>query len=277
MISSSLLRIFLLMLVFSASSARAFDHTHASWSTLLAKYVVVRADGGASAVNYAGFSVDRGKLQLYLQQLEQVGGPEFERFSKPEQMAFLINAYNAHTIELILTRYPKLESIKDLGSLVRSPWKKKFIKLLGRDLSLDDIEHAMLREPGAYDEPRIHFAVNCASVGCPMLRNEAFIAARLEHQLDDQTRRFLSDRSRNRYDSRTNTLQVSEIFSWYGDDFAQGHRGFERLEDLFARYASAMTTHPAARKRLEAGTVPIEFLEYDWSLNDAARRKATSD
>jgi hypothetical protein len=235
--------------------------------------VVVREDGNATAVNYAGFAADRAKLQLYLQQLERVAGAEFERYSKPEQMAFLINAYNAHTIELVLTRYPKLESIKDLGSLVRSPWKRKFIKLLGRELSLDDIEHTMLREPGVYDEPLVHFAVNCASVGCPMLRNEAYVAARLEQQLDDQTRRFLSDRARNRYDPGANTLQVSEIFSWYGDDFAQGNRGFERLADVFARYAGAMTADPAARKRLEARTVPIEFLEYDWSLNDAARRR----
>jgi hypothetical protein len=270
---SRLLRLFSLTLVFSASSASAFDHTHASWSMLLAKYVVVREDGNATAVNYVGFAADRTRLHLYLQQLEGVPAAKFERYSKPEQMAFLINAYNAHTIELVLTRYPKLESIKDLGSLVRSPWKRKFIKLLGRELSLDDIEHSMLREPGTYDEPRVHFAVNCASVGCPMLRNEAYVAARLDQQLDDQTRRFLSDRARNRYDPGANTLQVSAIFSWYGDDFARRNRGFGRLEDVFARYAAALTADPAARKRLEARTVRIEFLEYDWSLNDAARRR----
>lgn len=113
-------------------------------------------------------------------------------------MAFLINAYNAATVALILTRYPELDSIKELGSLLRSPWKRRFVDLLGARRSLDDIEHELLREAPDFAEPRIHFAVNCASLGCPALRPEAYEAERLEAQLADQTRRFLRDRSRNR-------------------------------------------------------------------------------
>ena len=106
--------------------------------------------------------------------------------------AFLINAYNAFTVELILTRYPKLASIGDLGSLLQNPWKLKFIKLLDTQMSLDNIEHDTLRARGRYDDPRVHFAVNCASIGCPMLREEGFVAERLDAQLDEQTGRFMS-------------------------------------------------------------------------------------
>jgi hypothetical protein len=182
-------------------------------------------------------------------------------------MAFLINAYNAFTVELILTRYPKLESIKDLGTLLSNPWKPKFIKLLGTEMSLDNIEHDTLRAKGRYDDPRIHFAVNCASVGCPMLREEAFVADRLEAQLDEQALRFMSDRSRNRYaDGR---LLLSKIFDWYGGDFKAGYKGISSLGAFAGRYANQLADAPADRERIRAGGVDIGFLDYDWKLNDA--------
>ena len=167
----------------------AFDHGHAAWTALLKKHVVLLDGGKASQVRYAGMAADRASLKAYLAQLSAVSPAAFEAFSKPQQMAFLINAYNAFTVELILTRYPKLASIRDLGSLLQSPWKPQFVKLLGTQMSLDNIEHDTLRARGRYDDPRIHFAVNCASVGCPMLREEAFVADRLDAQLDEQTRR----------------------------------------------------------------------------------------
>lgn len=111
-------------------------------------------------------------------------------------MAFLINAYNAYTVEWILTRYPNLKSIKDLGSFLQSPWQKKFFSLLGEERHLDWIEHEQL--PPLYSDPRVHAAVNCASIGRPALRNEAFTATRLEAQLEDGMQRFLADRTRNR-------------------------------------------------------------------------------
>jgi hypothetical protein len=100
---------------------------------------------------------------------------------------------------LILTKYPELESIKDLGSVFSSPWKKKFFSLLGQERSLDDIEHGMIRAPGAFDDPRIHAGVVCASIGCPMLRPEAFTPEKLDAQLDDGMKRFLADGTRNRH------------------------------------------------------------------------------
>jgi Protein of unknown function, DUF547 len=250
-----------------------FDHQHAAWNALLKKHVLPLRGGQASQVRYAGFAADRAALQGYLDTLSAVGDPAFKAYSKAQQQAFLINAYNAFTVELILTAYPKLESIKDLGNVLQSPWKPKRIALLGSRVSLDDIEHEMLRQRGRFDEPRVHFAVNCASIGCPPLREEAFTADRLDAQLEEQTRRFLADRSRNRYNPDHNQkrgrLEVSKIFDWYGDDFRRGFRGITSLRVFFARYADLLADAPADRERIRSASVDIGFLDYDWALNDA--------
>ena len=249
------------------AAAQAFDHSHAAWTALLKKHVVLLGGGKASQLRYAGMAAERAPLKAYTDSLSAVGSAAFNGFSKPQQMAFLINAYNAFTVELILTRYPQLASIRDLGSLLSSPWKPKFIKLLGTEMSLDNIEHDTLRAKGRYDDPRIHFAVNCASVGCPMLREEAFVAERLEAQLDEQALRFMSDRSRNRY--ADGKLELSKIFDWYGGDFKLGYKGIASLAAFAARYANQLADAPADRERIKAMTVDIAFLDYDWKLNDA--------
>ena len=254
------------------AAAQAFDHSHAAWAALLKKHVLLLRGGQASQLRYAGMAADKPALQGYLASLSAVDAASFAAFNKPQQMAFLINAYNAFTVALVLTRYPKLQSIKDLGSLLSSPWKPKWIALLGQTLSLDDIEHGRLRERGRYDDPRIHFAVNCASVGCPMLREEAFVAERLDTQLAEQTQRFLADRSRNRWDSPGSRLVVSKIFDWYGDDFKLGHQGIASLPAFFASHADLLADAPADRTRVRSAQVPIGFLDYDWALNDAPAR-----
>ena len=251
------------------AQSSAFDQTHAAWTALLRKHVRLVRGGQATQVAYAGFAADRARLKAYLDSLSAVGPAVFATWSKAERQAFLINAYNAFTVELILTRYPDLKSIKDLGGLLSSPWKPRWILLLGDKVSLDDIEHAMLRKRGDYDDPRVHFAVNCASIGCPALREEAFVAARLDAQLDEQTLRFMSDRTRNRYDARRGRLELSKIFDWYGEDFRLGHRGIASLPAFAARYAEQLADAPADRERIRAGLVDIVFADYDWSLNDA--------
>jgi hypothetical protein len=207
----------------SWAQATGFDHSHSAWTALLRKHVVLLGGGQASQLRYAGMAADRAALKAYLAQLSAVPAAAFDAFSKPQQMAFLINAYNAFTVELILTRYPQLESIRDLGGFLSKPWSIRNVPLLGRMMTLDEIEHDTLRARGRYDDPRIHFAVNCASVGCPMLREEAFVAERLDAQLEEQAARFMADRSRNRY--AAGKLEVSRIFDWYGKDFALGHKG----------------------------------------------------
>jgi hypothetical protein len=241
--------------------APAFDHQYSLWDRLLHQHVSWISKGTASQVDYAGLQKDRRMLNDYLQSLSAVSRSEFTGWSKPQQLAFLINAYNAFTVELILSKYPDLESIKDLGSFLSSPWKKEFFTLFGEPHHLDYIEHELIRALGVYNEPRIHFAVVCASIGCPALRDEAFTADKLNDQLEDSMRRFLGDRSRNRYDPNTGKLEVSKLFDWYGDDFGS-------LKSVLARYAELLADDPEQQQRIRNGTVEIEYLDYDWRLND---------
>ncbi len=255
------------LLALPAARAQTFDHSHAAFTALLKKHVVVVGSGKTTQMRYGGMAGDRAALKAYTDSLSAVSKGAFDGWSKSQQMAFLINAYNAFTIELILTKYPNLKSIKDLGSLLSSPWKPKFIKLLGTEMSLDDIEHNTLRAKGRYDDPRVHFAVNCASIGCPALREEAFTAERLEVQLEEQAARFFSDRSRNRFEA--GKLEVSKIFDWFGDDFKHGYKGINSLPQYLAKYADKLADAPADRDAVRGQKVPVSFLDYDWTLNDA--------
>lgn len=276
------MKIFLLALLLTAfpmiSTAQSFDHDHKAWSTLLKKHVVLIDGGKASQMRYAGLAQDRATLKSYLDTLSKVSAQEFTGWSKPQQMAFLINAYNAFTAEKILTRYPNIKSIWDFGKIFGNPFKDKFFTLLGREFTLDMIEHETLRKPGVYNEPRVHFAANCASVGCPMLREEAYVAERLDSQLEEQTRRFLSDRSRNRYSAADNTLEVSEIFKWFSEDWTSGYRGFDSKgpamqsrEQFFAKYAVLLADQPAQQQMIAERKAAIRHLDYDWALNDVRR------
>ena len=257
------------ILLTATQAAPAFDQSHAVWDALLKRHVVVAQNGNSSRVDYAALHADQSALQAYLYSLSSVTQPEFLGWTREQRLAFLINAYNAFTLKLVLTRYPDLKSIKDLGSLLQSPWKKAFFSLLGAERSLDDVEHGLIRAPGAFDEPRIHFAVNCASIGCPMLRGEAFVPERLDAQLEDSARRFLGDRSRNRYDPVSGKLEVSRIFDWYRADFEQGNRGTSSVPQFLARYADLLAEGAEARAAVRQGQAPIRHLDYDWSLNDA--------
>ncbi|PKO90763.1 MAG: DUF547 domain-containing protein [Betaproteobacteria bacterium HGW-Betaproteobacteria-10] len=261
-----------LLAVFALTSlsASAFDHDYREWNTLLAKHVKVAPDGNSSRVDYRGMATDQVQLKSWLKTVSAVPEAEYKQWPKAQRLAFLINGYNAWTVELVLSKYPDLKSIKDIGSVFQSPWKKKFIPLFGQEIALDDIEHGLIRAPGAFDDPRIHAAVVCASIGCPMLRAEAFMADKLDSQLEDGMRRFLADSSRNRFDPASGKLQVSKIFDWYGKDFEKGHQGFTSLKATFGRYAGQLARTPEAQERIRQGDYKLEFLDYDWRLNDNA-------
>ncbi|MEO8002284.1 MAG: DUF547 domain-containing protein [Arenimonas sp.] len=255
---------FITLLIISSPLQAAFDRTHGQWDALLKQHVQWNKTGTASSVDYAGFAKDRAKFEQYLKSLDVVSRQEYSQWPLNEQQAFLINAYNAHTVQLILTRYPKLESIKDLGSLFSSPWKREFFSLLGEKRSLDDVEHKLLRGDKRYQEPRIHFAVNCASIGCPALRDEAYTGAKLASQLEDQTIRFLSDSSRNRFDMKTGKYSVSRIFDWYQKDFDQYTGG---VKSFLIRYADKTEKYPAILSYIKNNNFTIDYFTYDWSLN----------
>jgi len=259
-----LLLLLLLSIATFSSQAASFDH--GSWDELLKKHVIAINHGVATQVDYGGLSRDRFQLKTYLRSLESVSKQTFNSWPKPDQLAFLINAYNAWTIELILTEYPELESIKDLGSWLKSPWDRRFIPLLGGTHSLDEIEHGMIRAESVYQEPRIHFAVNCASIGCPALATSAFSGDKLDVQLDEVTRSFLSDRSRNYLQGET--LNISKIFKWYRDDFERGWGGFHKLQQFLVAYQTSLGLSNRDIQRLNSADIEIEFLDYDWKLND---------
>ncbi|HET9651022.1 MAG TPA: DUF547 domain-containing protein [Usitatibacter sp.] len=258
-----------LLLLAASGTAAAFDHAYHVWDDLLKKHVKYVENGNASRVSYAGFLHDRAQLRGFLAEVQGVKRAEFDGWKKPEQEAFLINAYNAFTVEKILTRYPEIKSIRDFGTVFGNPWKDKFFTLFGQPAYLDMIEHEMLRKEGVYDEPRVHVAVVCASIGCPMLRNEAYRAEALDAQLEDAFRRFLSDHARNRYNPEKRRLEVSRIFEWYGKDFEKGFRGFTSVKAMLARYADLLAERAEDRELVRQQKADVHFLDYDWGLNDA--------
>ena len=216
------------------------------YGELLKKYV---KDG---KVDYAGFKTEEAKLDRYLENLAKV---DPARLSRNEQFAFYINVYNAWTIKLILSGYPGVASIKDLGSLIRSPWKKEIVRIEGEVLSLDHVEHEILRP--RYKDPRVHFAINCAAKSCPPLRPEPFNGIILDRQLDDSTRSFINDPKSYRLEN--NELYVSRIFKWFSEDFNGDVLGF------FLKYTTGNL-----KKELAANSdrIDVKYLPYDWSLND---------
>jgi len=202
-------------------------------------------------VDYAGFKRDEVRLDQYLAVLAKI---DPNTLSRSEQFAYYANAYNAWTIKLILTGYPGVESIKDLGSLFKSPWKKKFVELDGKVITLDNIEHDILRP--RFKDPRVHMAVNCASKGCPPLWNEPFTGSRLDDQLDAAARSFINNPGFNRLEG--NTLFVSKIFKWFREDFEDDVIGF------IEKYAEGQLK---ARIQANRALLEVEYLDYDWSLN----------
>jgi Protein of unknown function, DUF547 len=257
----------LLLFVAAFAQAQGFDHGYAAWDGLVKKHVKWLPDNKQSRVDYAAFAKDRAELKKVLDALSAVPKAEFDAWPKDQRMAFLINAYNAFTVEVILTKYPDLKSIKELGSFNRGPWKNEFFTLLGEKHHLDWIEHEQLRP--LYGDPRVHAAVNCASIGCPALRNEAFTAAKLDAQLEDGMMRFLGDRTRNRV--ADGKLQVNAIFKWFKEDFEKGQKGFSKVEDVFAKYATQLSDKPEEQAAVKAKSLPISHLDYDWSLNVIGR------
>jgi hypothetical protein len=216
---------------------------------LLKQYV-----DGNGKVTYGGFIKDSVTLNQYLKLLQN-NPPDTKTWTKTEQMAYWINAYNAYTIKLVIRYYP-IKSIKDIGSkiqvpFVNTPWDIKFIKIGNESLDLNEIEHIKLRKQ--FKDPRIHMVLVCASKSCPILLNESYQSSNLEEQLNKQTERFLLDPSRNKLNAQN--PKVSMIFNWYSTDFtAKG-----------GSIRSFINAHSPIKIKEGA---KFDYLEYDWSLNN---------
>lgn len=219
---------------------------HSLFAALLEKYVQ------NGEVNYKGFQAEEKKLDQYLDILTHT---DTRHLNRSEKFAFYINAYNAWTIKLILTGYPEIESIWDLGGRIfDKPFQKEFITIDQQTVSLDYIEHTILRP--TFKDPRVHFAVNCASKSCPPLLSKPYLGKTLDSQLDEVTRAFVNDSEKNYL--RDKTLYLSKIFKWFSDDFGNDPASF------ILKYAS---------ENLKSGidsqkSLKVKYLDYDWSLNE---------
>jgi hypothetical protein len=247
--------LFAILFWFTCSNCRSIQRkvdskpvTHEIWDALLKKHVA--ADG---FVRYKGFIQDSAELNRYLRLLE-TAHPSDQGWTRAEQMAYWINAYNAYTVQLIVRNYPT-ESIKDIKrglAFVNSVWDIKFIKIQGFTYDLNNIEHNILRP--VFKDARIHAAVNCASYSCPKLLNEAYTAERLEKQLDSSMRSFVNDPLRNQITAEK--AKISEIFKWFKGDF---ERDAGSVRAYLNRYADTKLTDKT----------DLSYLDYLWSLNDA--------
>ena len=244
-INVSLILIYVIAIWPAAGMAGA-SVDNSTFAELLGKYVQ------KGMVDYDGLKKDEARLDSYLELLERVDTAELPR---DEQFAFYANAYNAWTLKLILSGYPGIDSIKDLGSIFKSPWKKKIVRIDGTVLNLDNVEHDILRP--RFKDARVHFAINCAAYSCPPLVADPYRGGDLDEQLDAATRQFVNNSKRNYLEG--NTLYVSKIFKWFAEDFDNEPYGF------IVHYADG-----TFKENLEAakGRIKVKYLPYDWSLNN---------
>lgn len=227
-----------------------FPPDHIMWDSLLKKHV-----DEEGLVDYVGFQSDSIQLNTYLKMLSD-SAPDPKKWTEKEQLAYWINAYNAFTIQIVIRHYP-VESIKDISSglnipFVSTTWDIKFIEIGGEQLDLNRIEHGIIRKE--FEEPRIHFAVNCASISCPKLRQEAYTAKMLEEQLEAQAIEFINDPDRNLIKDSKNA-EVSKLFTWFSGDFKKKSSD---IRSYLNRYSN---THLAE-------DADIQFMDYDWGIND---------
>ena len=234
----------------SAPQALA-DVDHGPWDALLKKHV---ADG---KVDYAGVRADQAKLDAYL---DALGKADPSKLSKAKRYAFWINAYNAFTFKGVLDKLPADKAKWGGFSVTKVPgfWKKIKYTVAGKQLTLDDMEHKVLRP--VFKDARVHFAIVCASIGCPALRSEAFVASKLEAQLDEQTALFCKDASKLKIDAEKMTIAINPIFKWFGQDFVDDAGSVPKF---LARHVA----DKALAEKLQTAKWKISFVEYDWGLN----------
>jgi len=259
--SSRLRALLIVACVMAASPATAaeagcaaFDHDHRVWTGLLARHV------RAGRVDYAGLARESAELDGYLHALSGVTRTCYDAWARVQRLAFWIDVYDAFTVRLVLDHYP-LRSIRDIGLLPLAAFRQKIVPmpgLRGATLSLNDVENDVLRGELA-GEPRIHFAIVCASKSCPPLRSEAYRGPDLDRQLDEQTRAFLADPAKNRVDAAAHTLFLSSIFKWFRADF---EAAAGTVPAFVARYLP-----PAGAAVAREPGVTVRYLDYDWSLN----------
>ncbi len=244
-----------LFLMVNARAEYAFDQEHTSLTKALSNVVVYKENSGS--VKYKDLIKKPGDLINYLKDIGHVSEKDFKTWSEPNQIAFLINAYNANSLQLVKDYYP-ITTIKKVPG-TKDAMKMKFFRLFGKEMSLESLENDYLRKN--YSEPRYHFALNCATIACPRVRNEAYVGARLDEQLNDQVKTFSRDTSRNKIDVAEKNLQLSPVFESVESDLQKGGISIGKW------VAPYISDDEAVRKELVEGKYKVSHLDYNWDLN----------
>jgi hypothetical protein len=231
-------------------------------------------------VDYVGLKANRGKLDAFNGVLGNLERKEFNSWSDDAKIALWTNAYNSLTLKAIINNYPIRVSIFNPKRLVYPEnsirqiggvWDETTHEVLGEEITLDAIEHEVLRKD--FNEPRIHMALVCAAMGCPPLRVEPYTGEKLDVQLDDQSKMFLANPQKFRIDREADTVYLSPIFEWFGDDFVktytpdEGYSGHSESERSVLHFVTRYLDEDDARY-LRDEDYDIEYLDYDWSLNE---------
>jgi len=237
------------------AAADAFDQTHARYAAVLTNSV------RNGRVDYARLQATPQGLDAYLNELAAVKPEDFGAWTRENRLALLLNLYNARTLRLIVDHYPT-KSIRSIGALPGAAWRQLVVRFSGQVMTLDHLENSIIR--AEYLEPRVHFALVCAALGCPPLRAEPYVGQRLNAQLDDQAKQFLGMVEKNRFDAVTQALWLSPIFRWYKQDFTRVAGSLEEYVRPFLPEESSQALKGASR-------VKVRFTDYDWNLNDVKR------
>ena len=234
-------------------------------------------------VNYRKLKAQRQQLDAFVAALGKVPAQTYELWSDGDKIAFWLNAYNGLTLKAIIDNYPIKSSFfrsrvwpKNSIKQIPGVWKKLKFKVMGTDVTLNHIEHKILRVK--FDEPRIHMAMVCAAMGCPPLRGEPYRGDKLDEQLDDQTRRFLGDSAKFRIDRGKATVHLSEIFKWFADDFVKKHSPKRNIGSHGKKMSAVLNfiapyLTDAQENYVLAGKFKIKYVDYDWSLNEQRAAK----
>lgn len=282
MLPKSRIRILLLLFLICrcgpAREAREQGFDFSDYAVVLKTFVNHKA-----MVDYKGLKARRERLDAFVGAMAGLEPERFEAWSRKDKIAFWLNAYNGLTLRVIIDNYPIKASFwrsriypKNSIRQIAGVWDEITFNVMGRRLTLEQIEHKILR--AKFNEPRIHMALVCAAMGCPPLRNAPYVGAKLDEQLDDQTRRFLTDSAKFNIDRSEARLYVSPILKWFGEDFVKtygpetnigGHdKGESAVSNFIASYL------PEADKNyVLGGRYDVKYLKYDWSLNEQQVKK----
>ena len=267
------LLMFAAVLLVPTAEIRAADFDYDGYAEVLSGFV--DKDG---MVNYSALKENRDKLDMFVKSLGKLDRKTYESWNEKDKIAFCLNSYNVLTLKAIVDNYPIKASM--FGSIkypknsirqIKGVWDKLTFQVIGRGMTLDEIEHQSLRKE--FDEPRIHVALVCAAMSCPSLRTESYVGLRLDQQLDDQARKFLSNPQKFRIERKKNRVYISSIFKWFGEDFIkiyEADEGFGKhspqqraVLNFISRYLNKDDS-----EYLRDGKYSIKYIGYDWSLNE---------